>query len=417
VYQSDAVATVAIPGRVVVLEPDFRFMHGVEPGSGEVLWRRQIQTDPRGAHTLHPDGFRVLVHAGESLIVVDARDGRILGRNDDAPPPEELEVAIRDGVCAYQGPCGLALFDCTAAARRGAYIPARSFERSSGSVDCPAPPRVLGGSDDDVILRRGPASRGTEVVAVDPEGEPRWSIDLAMAPTLDGGVVDDLDACWVWDETAVAVLRCSNGQVRWRATLDFEAEAASVHGGLLVVSGHDGGRPVIAARDLASGQSRWRRRLRRRRVPLLADDGRGPWSAESSRVYEILSPETGESTGRMAAGRDEILWRDVDGGFVRTNGDFEELSDRGELERQRPYTGGEVLAIGATHLVSRLGTDLLFHDRIALRERARLLGDFELDPSSRALGAHRVLLRRPEPGGRLTVLVLGLEPRRRRAAG
>ncbi len=410
IYQTQAVAAVALPGRVVVLESDFEHMHGVEPGSGEVVWRRRVQRDPEGAHTLHVDAFRVLLHAGQTLVIIDARDGRILGRSDDAPPPEELEVMIDDGVCTYAGPCGLQPFDCLTAERRGVYLPARDVVERDGVQACPAPPRPLGRAGADILVRRGPSGPGTEVVAYDVRGQPHWSISVAMADTLDGGVVENLDAAWIWDPASVAVLRASTGQVRWRVPTGFVAEDALVHEDALVVHGRDGGRPVIAAWDLPSGREKWRRRLRRRRVPLLPDDGPGPRSADRARVYEIVDLTTGDSVGRMAAGRDESLWRDADGGFVRTNGDFEELSDRGQIRRQRPYTGGEVLAIGATHIVSKAGADLLFHDRIALRERARLKGGFAVDPTSAQLGPHRVLLRRTEPRG-VTMLLLGLEPR------
>jgi hypothetical protein len=408
VYQSRIAAALAIPGRLIVLESDVLHLHGVEPGEGEIMWRRRIADEPRAA-TLHAEGFRILVHAGESLTVVDARDGRILGRSDDAPSLDQLGVEVREGVCAYVGPCELALFDCTTAARRGA--PLTATVTADGS--CEAPPHALGSTPQDVIVRRGPHGPGTEIVAVDPSGRTRWSLAVAMAPDLQGGVIEELDAVWIWDRDSVAALRGSTGEIRWRAPIGFEAEEASVEEGLVVVIGRDGGRPMVAAWDLASGHERWRRRLRLRRIPLLEGRDRGPLRADRSRVYELIAPQTGESVGRMAAGRDETVWRDVDGGFVRTDGDLEELSAHGEILRQRPYTGGDVLAIGATHLVSRVGSDLLFHDRIALWERARLVGGFDVDPSSAALGPHRVLLRRQEARG-ATVLVLALEPRRRR---
>jgi hypothetical protein len=410
VYQSEAVDAIAIGGRVVVLEPDFMHLHGVEPGSGEIVWRRRIQRDPDGAHTLHADDYRVLVHGGRKLVVVDARDGRILGRNDDVPPYAARTVEIHDGACAFAGPCDVLPFDCATAA-----WPGTTSTPSQDTASCDVPPRLLGRAGGDVIVRRGPgdAPGTTRLAAFGPTGGEHWTVDVAMQPDLDGGVVPQLDAVWIHDAAAVAVVRGSNGQVRWRAELGFSGEQGGLHDGLVVVAGHEGRRPTIAAWDVASGQPRWRRRLRGRRVPLLDTAQDGPWHGGGVRVYELMSSASGESMGRMAAARDETLWRAADGGYVRTNGDFEELSARGEIRRQRPHGGGEVLAIGATHVVSKAGTEVRFFDRIALRERARLLGGFELDPSSRALGPHRVLMRRPTADG-VTVVILGLQPRGRR---
>lgn len=405
VYQGRGVDGLAIPGRVVVLENDFLHLHGVEPGSGAIVWRRRLQTEAAGTHGLVADGDRVLVHGGSRLIVVDARDGRVLGRNDDVPPHGRHQMSAHDGACAVVGPCSLAVVDCIDGAQLGTAL-------GSSADTCRYAPSVIGRSADITIVA-APKGDGAVLTAIPKEGTPRWAQAVTAAPGFHGGVADGLDAAWVVDDARVLVRRASTGEERWRAPLGFLVDRVELRGGLLIVVGHSGRRGTVVAFELDTGRERWRRKLGGRRVPLLAGADPAPVATGGWRTYELLDPETGATTGRIAAARDETLWADVDGAYVRTGGEVDELGPDGTLARLQPFTGGDVLAIGATHLVARAGRDLLFYDRLVLRERARLGRDFELEPTSGALGPHRVLLRRADASGVLFVVV-GLEPVSRR---
>lgn len=407
VYQARGLDAVAIAGRVVVLEPDAMHVHGAEPGSGEVVWRRRLPVEGTGTHALTADDYRVLVHGGRHLTIIDARDGRILGRNDDVPEHGRHHVEVAAGACAVMGPCAIEVVDCIEAAGLGPAL-------GSAQGTCRYAPAVLGrAAEASVVI--APEGEGARLYAISSAGTPRWSVEVSAAPRLHAGVADGLDAVWVVDDARVLVRRASTGEERWRASLGMIAHRAAVHGKLLVIVGRSGRRTVAVAYELDTGRERWRKRLGPRRVVLLAGDDPAPVATGGWRTYEILAPETGSPIGRIAAARDETLWADVDGGYLRTDGDIDELGPDGALLRLQPFTGGDVLSIGATHVVSRAGRDLLFHDRILLRERARLQRDFAVDTSSAALGPHRVLLRRGDAAGVLFVIV-ALEPVSRRGS-
>jgi hypothetical protein len=401
VYQARGLDGVAVPGRVVVLEPDAAHVHAAEPGAGEIAWRRRLPAEGTGAHTLTADGYRVLLHGGRHLTVLDARDGRILGRNDDVPAHGRHHVEVLGGACAVVGPCAIEVVDCIEAARLGPAL-------GSKGDTCRYAPSVLGRTAE-VSLVIAPDGDSARVHAISTGDRRGWSVDVSATPRLQAGVADGLDAVWIVDDARVLVRRASTGEERWRAPLGMLVDRATVHGGLLVIVGRSGRRTTAVAFELDTGRERWRRRLGSRRVVLMAGDDPAPVATGGWRTYEILAPQTGASVGRIAAARDERLWADVDEGYVRTDGDIDELAADGALLRLQPFTGGDVLAIGATHVVSRAGRDLLFHDRILLRERARLERDFAVDTSSAALGPHRVLLRRGDEAGVLFVVV-ALEP-------
>ena len=264
------------------------------------------------------------------------------------------------------------------------------------------------------MLAIAPEKSGARLHAISTGDRAGWSVEVTASPRLHAGLADGLDAVWMVDDARVLVRRASTGEVRWNLPVGMIVDRVAVEGDLLVVIGRSGRRTTAVALELDTGRERWRRRLGPRRVVLLSGDDPAAVATGGWRTYEILAPQTGESLGRISAGRDETLWADVDEGFVRTDGDIVELGPDGTLLRLAPFTGGDVLAIGATHIVSRAGRDLLFHDRILLRERARLKEDFSVDTSSAALGPHRVLLRRGDAQGVLFVIV-ALEPVRRQA--
>jgi outer membrane protein assembly factor BamB len=403
VAQSRGLDVVVVPGRVIVLEADRRHVHAIEPGSGEVAWRRRVFDEAEGPTALAIGPALVFVHVGRSLAILDARDGYPVAQRSDAPSSADHRIAHEDGACAFVSADGLIPFACDTGIERG--------PRLSGSGE---PARVLGHAGGRDIVQAsvdGPVG----LVAVAADGRIAWRAPLTAPPPHTLGVVDVLDAVWVVSSSRTTLLRASTGQLRWSVATPITPLRAAVEGSNLIVAGRDGRRQTVFAIDLGTGRIRWSKRLPQRHEILLPEDDPAALGDGKYRVFDVIEPDSGNIAGTVAIGPYERLWRDRDGGLVRTGGDIEELSAQGDLLRQAPFAADPVLALGSTHLVTGIDGDVVFHDRITLRDLARLHGGFRPIDDGGALGAHRVLLGRAE-GSRWRYLVIGLEPPRRRLA-
>lgn len=427
-WSAAALGAVVTDAEIVVLEPDGRHLGAVDWRTGDARWR--IELSATVSAQLYSLGDRVLVHDQDRAVVVEAARGRVLGRHD-APPgrawPYVHGVAMRRDACAWVGPCGIQVFDCSNGAPRGPYLASSevhlygvSDDPSEHSSSCSPVPRLLGRHGSTVALVAAaprtdeagrPAGSIPAVLGHDPTGQLLWqqALPSGLAPA---GTTED-GTCWVLDEDAPALwaLDCETGTVRWERPLGpGRLRAHGLHDDIVIAREH-GNRWRLSAYATADGEPSWSTRLAKRQHPVLP--GSPLLEAHSTgkrRVYALIDPERGGVAGELVAGRDEELWRDPGGGFVLTGRELREVDAEGRLTRQRPFPGTQIHTVLADHVLTHDGETIEIYDRDGLRERARIEGRMVIEPTT--LPSDRVLLRRGGEDG--VALLLGLSPPARR---
>jgi len=434
VWAGAAVASAVAGAELVVVEPDLQHLSAYDWRDGEPRWRTELPVS--AAVQLYGLDDRVVLHDRDRATVVEAARGRVIGRHP-APvsgrwPYVHTVQQRRGGACAWVGPCGIRAFDCEDGSPLGEYLASDevhlygiSEDPSEHDTQCNPAPRLLGRHGETIVLvaylpaqaeaaaadarfAREPSKPGPAIVGLAADtGSIRWHHWLA-----DGSEPADLTedgACWVLDRQGprLRVLEPDTGALRWErpigpGALDVQAFA----GGLVVGREHDD-RWRLSAYDLRGGQALWSTRLAKRERPAYFE-GTIPDAQVTGarRAYAIVDPVAGRVTGRLVAGRDEMLWRDPAGGFVLIGRDLLELDDEGRLVRQRSFSSPRVHTVTATHVLGLDGGVLEIFDREQLRERARLEGRLTIDASARLPDGRLLMQRYGEDG---VALVLGLE--------
>ncbi|WAS98868.1 hypothetical protein [Nannocystis punicea] len=415
----------ALPDRVVVLADDFLHLGGYDPLTGAEQWRIKAQERASGMHTLYPLGERVLLHAGPDLIVVDAKNGAVIGRHPaggfnggddkchlslmqglDHRSRQYLTYAPATSVCATSCECSFVLFRCDTGEQYGTRMHGsishvyHSLREPHDNV-CWTPPRLLGRVKGRTLLAlEQDGGRGYVASAVDDAGKTLWrrpELGEAMPRfrPVDGDAASD--TCWSLDEVEMTVWTCSTGQIRWRARWPEESAYvrtdARALGDRVLIRRRSTSASTAELRELARGKTLWRRELAPDRVAITPGEDPAELTWDTPVTYAWLDPATGKPLRELAIAKDHALIRDPRGGYLRIGG-----TDHTEIDRDgRPLKTVPKDIRKASHIGERLLTVSDEQQLVVLRrpELAPVLttsGNFYPDEATAALGPAALLL-------------------------
>lgn len=313
-------------GAVFAFSPDMRSVLGFSP-SGERLWRVGVG-DEGGAKDLRTLGPTLTAYAGQEVLALDPRTGKVLGRRaltlpDPEQPESGCELAHRDGVCARRCACSFELVHCDTLETLGPKVtlPSLAPVGDAPRARCPSYTGALLGRSGDALIASSPIASDTpffgvaeEAIAVSAtSGEVLWrSRGLGRLDPQLSGVSEDRASCFAGSRAgSVQVFDCQRATPRWRRdisivkTIEPQVFAA---GDLLIV--RDG--KTLRGLALADGRERWALELPPRTVAWPSRGG--PSQASGSRANEasalwgsrpdtlaLFELETGPSAGKRGA--------------------------------------------------------------------------------------------------------------------
>lgn len=433
VLDARAVDVVALPGRVVALEPDYQHLRGFDPVTGAELWRTQAQERPNGLHTLYPLGERVLLHAGPLLAIVDAQSGAVVARTE-AWHGERCGLRIVRGLeqrwrehvpwdsetvaCAYHCECSLQLFDCATGARQQRFNSSvthlyHSLSQPHDNV-CWKPPRLLG------------RARGRTLAAIEVDDDYRlealtadataWQdARLGAAIGRHAGVGGDAgrDVCWTQADDELLVWTCSTGKLRWRARREPQeghvVERTRLDGDLVIGERRSDRHVVLDARALATGKRLWQRVLAADRALLFAGERPDAWR-DGPITYMRIDPATGATLAELTLPKGDALWPDPAGGWVRTGDAYAELDGEFKPRREVARDMSHTTWLGGQFIVQATADRLTVLRRPALDVALAAAGRFAVVESSAALEPGALLLREHRKDEPLRVVLLRAAP-------
>jgi len=404
-YQGVGLVTTSAAGSLVVLEEDYRHLHAIDPKSGAVRWRVEAQEAPKGRHDLYARGDRVLLHAGDRLVLVDAASGRRIG---EAPAvfnsaEGECRVQIQGNACAYACSCSIQLFDCDTGARRGPGFWSSEnhiyFEEGKphDSV-CPIRPQLLGPAGELTVALVEGADGRTGAVGVDRRGEIRWQRDGIIktrgtfgAGSRAAGIADDGRVCWAADRYGgeLEVFSCDTGKRLWTRPVEVaktEPEALRqmyvrwlpIDGGRLWIEaiGADGG--TVEVREPETGRRIWAQKI---------EAGSRPWPLGRSLAGAYLpAPMTlrffdggrGDVVRKIELEEGARIIDDPRGGFFVLGDGIVEYDAQAKIRRQRPRSLQGVPRLTPAHVIVRLEKALEVLRREDLSPSVRIDGEVSL---------------------------------------
>lgn len=356
----------ALPGRVVVLDDDFRHLRAFDPATGAELWRLEVQEQGRGLHTLHAVGDRVLLHAGPDIIAVDVTRGQVVGRhsaygyngNDD-----HCRLHVRRGftsawqahvpfeadrtVCATVCECSVHLFRCDTGAPiteafRGQITHLYHDIGEAHDNVCWNPPRLFGQLKGRALLALE-TNRDTSVgVALDGHGKEVWRRP-ELAPAIRrfrafGGDVA-ADTCWSVDAKDMFTWTCSTGQIKWKTEFPggddhWGGDARLIAPGKLLVRRRSQQAVQAELRELATGKRLWRRQLPAGHVVLAPGEDPRDLVFDPAATFEWIDLRTGATTRALQVSDSQAVVRDGPGNYLRVGGpDTLELDAAGQPVR------------------------------------------------------------------------------------
>lgn len=368
---------VAAPGRVIVLDDDFVHVRALDAATGAELWRSRVQEQPNGRHTLFPVGDRVLLYAGPSLIAIDVRDGRVVGRHAsggyhggdthcglhvvrelETPPWRGHVPADSDRVaCAVACDCFLAPVRCDTGAPETSFRSSETHLYHSLSEPhetvCWRPPRLLGRVKGRTLVALEDEAGGYTAAAVVGDKvawrAPALGDVVGRFRQVDGDAASD--ACWSTDGAQLVVWTCSTGQVRWRAEYDaqdghVDARARLVAGGRLLVQLRGQQRNLVELRPLAGGKPLWRRSLATdRRIVLPGAPVDAPaWDAPTT--YALVDLASSATRAEIPLAVHEALLADPRGGWIRVGAAWTEFDADGRERRAVPKDMSKIAWVG-----------------------------------------------------------------------
>lgn len=415
----------ALPDRVIVLDDDFLHVRAFDPATGQQLWRTKAQDRANGMHTLYVVGDRVLLHAGPDLVVLDGRQGKLVGRHpawgynggDDRchlrivrglaePWRAHVPFSAADTACASSCACSLRLFRCDTGAPIGEPIHS-SVTHLYHSLDAPhdnvcwTPPRLLGRVGGRTLLALEHGERGYVAGAVDGDGKPVWTRpELADAVRRFVAVDGDAgaDACWSIDDNHMTVWTCTTGQILWREAYPDQdghvrSRADLVAPGRLLVRRRSERHSRVELRALADGKRPWERTLAGDRIVLTPGEDPGDLAWAAPAVYAWIDPATGATLRELTVTQGQALVLDPGGGYLRVGGpDHAELDREGRLVRTVPRDIPPPARVGERFLVVRRDQRFSVLRRPGLDVALEATGNFVVDESSDALGPAALLL-------------------------
>jgi hypothetical protein len=434
-----AVAAIAVPGRVVVLEPDFLHLAAYDAATGAAQWRVRAQAEAQGRHTLHAQNEQVLLHAGPTRIHVDARTGALRGAHRSFYSGHDQGCALRilDGAdehggdawrppsrlgttCADACGCRLAVWDCDTGDAIGPVFHATEthlYRKLSEPHDtvCFQPPALLLRAASRLLLRVEDDARKPVVAGLDLGARAiAWQTPrLAAAISAYGGRAGadpDARTCWLGDDEEAVAFSCQHGAVRWRARLGEGTRVADGGGGGLLLVRRRDAAVTAELRDLAAGTRRWRVQLAADRLPRLVgqpgDLDDAPPGAPV-RAHALLDPATGAVVAELSVAAGEELRVDGDG-FVRVGGGrLAEFDARGALLRERALDGdARQLRVGPRWLLELRSDGVRVRRRDTLAGALAVAGAWSTLASEAALGPDRLLLSEHR-GQELRIVLLG----------
>ncbi|PCC67211.1 hypothetical protein SAMN02745121_09082 [Nannocystis exedens] len=433
-FEARAADVVALPGSLVALDGDLIHLRGLDPATGAELWRTRRHERPGGVHTLYPLGERVLLHAGEVLAIVDARDGALLEHREMweygdcelqifrgmyGPRGREHVPWGRDDVaCGFACGCEIQPFDCTLGTRQRPFsgASARVYHSKAAPHDdvCLNPPRLLGRVKGRTLAML-PVDFGHRLAALDGdeivwrESEQRPVVNRFS--TIAGDTARDV--CWALDHAEMAVWTCSTGRLLWRASQPDGAllrERVTLAGDRLLVERRTAGRNTVEALAVMSGTRIWKRELAADRV-LLVDAGLPDPPRSDGVVYLRLDPATGRTLAEFRLAPKESLWRDPAGGYIRAGGAaYVEFDPEGRERRQIVRDMSDTTWLDEHFIVQTAPDRLTVLRRSTLDVVLSAEGQFAVVESTAALGPGVLLLREHRKNEPLRIALLRAEP-------
>lgn len=440
VLETRAQDVVALPGMIVALDPDFMHLRGLDPATGAEAWRTSVQERPSGMHTLYPLGERVLLHAGPSLAIVDARDGKLLDRRHaggynggdggcglrivrgmaDIPWRTHVPWDSESVACGIACDCGLQLFDCATGAPQQRYDSAvthlyHSLSEPHDNV-CWKPPRLLGRVKGRTFAAIE-VGDGYELVALAGD-RVAWQdarLGAAVGRFTPSGGDEGRDVCWASADDELVVWTCSTGKPRWRARHDpaegYARERVRLVGDRLLVERRTDRRNVVEARALSTGKRLWQRVLAADRAALIDADLPGaPWW-DGGLTYVRIDPVTGATLTELPLAARESLWRDPAGGYVRAGGAaYAELDADGRERRSVARDMSGTTWLDGHFVVLADPTRLTVLRRPSLAVALTAAGQFDVSESNAALAPGSLLLRERRKDEPMRIALLRADP-------
>lgn len=432
----------AMPSRLVTVDPDFLHLTARDAATGAVQWTAQVQPDSQGWHTLFGLGDAIVLLAGPRRIHVDAATGAVRGTRrgfyHGADRDCRLELSAGDRTadwstwipatpappsCAQSCGCSLGVFDCS-----GATDAATSFHnqtthlyrslREPHDTVCFDRPAVLARGAAHVVVRAQDEQHTPTVMGLDATTYTRvWTRpDLATTITAPeySGADPSGQTCWIGGDTNLLGFACATGATRWRVRFAAddakdpgEADVAWQRAGLFMQH-RDGERALVELRG-ADGKRRWRRTLPADHYAITEHTQLGYMSATVPiAAYALLDPSTGATIATIPVTDKQSFVRTSDG-YARLGPDTcAEFDARGRPLREVKFAGDAIVRVTADHLVERTADRLRVIRRGTLAPVLTLTGKWSLRDSTAALPPEVLVLH--EHRGESTPRVLVLRP-------
>lgn len=381
-----------LPGKVAVIDDKFQTVTALDTASGKRAWSVLLERGaPRGRHTLHADGARLLAWFGDHVHVIAAQAGSEVGSYAMAMNGVRWEdggcgLDVAEGVCAQRCQCSFAVFDCATGGARSKTYQSSYLEMvdpdgkmsggcwgGGGWLLGKAGAIALVNAEDrttDQTTRHGPrvtagidTRTGTEV----------WRLPASpLAPS--SGHSPDGKTCWFSTASdGVIAVDCASGKQLW-------STAAVARGHHLV--GYVPGRGVVevratsaALRSERTGKPVWSVKLAPGSLAWVEGAGLLPDRDLRNLVrLVILDPATGKTRTTIVLPAGSTLVPDRAGGVLVATASGLVAYDATGAVRARASVPNAALTIGETLITVRTDAEVIVLARATLAELGRIPG-------------------------------------------
>ncbi|PKN54426.1 MAG: hypothetical protein CVU56_26640 [Deltaproteobacteria bacterium HGW-Deltaproteobacteria-14] len=350
----------------VALEADLCHLVAVDLATGERRWRREVQAEANGYHTLVVVDGRLFLWAGPTLIELAPKTGRVLSRGEILHNRRECALMVDGPQGAASCDIGLWLFGL-APVELGPLLRATEIHlyedlgRPHTTHYLQSARWLFGRADGLAVVavegdrggRHGMFTAPAVLAAVDPTtGDARWRTSELVASGLTaGGITQDHGRAWVLSEStrAAGAVDAKTGALVWKVAA--KGEDSPFNGDLLgdgsamVVLADD----VVTCRDLVTGAERWRAPAggAQRVLVLGGRDSPRVYTGDEPMPVAVATPGGRVRVIEIPAGGQ--VFRDGDGLAIAWSGRVRRLDARGAVsgEVAGPRSGSWGYAPGA----------------------------------------------------------------------